>query len=362
MNRCIIFDTNFIYENLDLEVLFSKKNDDEDYFISDIVIEEMKGKNYRGITKIHDDFQKILENSLNEKYLKIKGETNLKEALNNSDKKVEKYYKSYFKKNIISIYSKERMYDDLMARSKKKISPFIDVKGSSDKGFKDTLIWMTTLNFAVTSEYMEFILVTSDKGFINNNKNNLISEFKELIPDKNIRIMNNFEFNKMHPENTTDIFPNLANNDIPVISNKKEDYKKLSEQAIKEYRKIVMKFFFCIKDGGPFQSNYEDYVFTLDRKPDFQDVVEFLDVILEKRNQFIFHESISFYETLSNLGYEYIEQYQDINKNVYTDLIDTYNNIKTNYLEYIEGFINLICDNFCRVEIQYNNIEDNLPF
>jgi len=362
MNRCIIFDTNFMYENLDLRVVFSNKNDDEDNFISDIVIEEIKAKNYRGITKIYDNFKTILEDSLNEKYLKIKGETNLEEALNNSDNKVESYYKLFFKKNIIRIYSKEKMYDDLMARSKKKIAPFTDNKSSSDKGFKDTLIWMTTLNFAVTSEYEEFVLVTSDKGFINNNKNNLISEFKELIPDKNIRIINSIEFDKTHPENSTDLFPNPTNNEIPVISYRKEDYKKLSEQAIKEYKEIVMKFFFCIKDVGPFQSDYEDYVFTLNRKPDFQDAIEFLDYILEKRNQFIFHESISFYEILSNLGYEYVEQYQDIGKDAYTDLIDTYNSIKTNYLEYLEGFINLICDSFCRVKIQYNNIKEDLQF
>ncbi len=359
MNVCVIFDANFLIENKDFEYLFNNKNSDEDYFVTDIVINEIKAINDRKLKQMYDKYSQIVDSFLNERYFKLNNIIDLEVVFKDSSKKISKYFKHYFGDNIIFGYSKEQMYDDLMCRVRFKKPPFFNQEGTSDKGFKDTLIWMSVLNFGKDADYEKYIFVTNDKGFIKRHQESLVNEFLEGCPQKELDIVSSIDFIKEH-SNDSDT---LKDEEVPIISSTKEPFKKLSNQAIGEYREIVNSFFMCTVDGGPFEEDFIGNNFTLDRNPDFQDIVEFLDVISDKKNQYIFHNSIDISDIFSNLGYEYIEQEQGIDISAYNDLVDTYQNIKNVYLEYLESFVKYVSDNFCKVKRVYDSrVEDDLPF
>ena len=55
-----------------------------------------------------------------------------------------------------------------MDRVYKKTPPFLNTDNSSDKGFKDTILWISMMNFFRTiDENVNVIFISNDKGFIN---------------------------------------------------------------------------------------------------------------------------------------------------------------------------------------------------
>jgi len=116
------------------------------------------------------------------------------------EKYCEELKEKYFKElKIINIPSqKDKLFESILGMSLDKKPPFIN--GKSDKGFKDSILFLSLLKFAETKIYDKYLLFTDDKGF-NKNKKKLESQFKnhvkqfrkfdnydklEIIEDKNI--------------------------------------------------------------------------------------------------------------------------------------------------------------------------------
>ena len=61
----------------------------------------------------------------------------------------------------------DQILNEVLERVYRKKPPFSSVHGSSDKGFKDTLLWMSIIHyFEKFHSNVEVTFITSDKGFI----------------------------------------------------------------------------------------------------------------------------------------------------------------------------------------------------
>lgn len=102
----------------------------------------------------------------------------------------EELKENYFKElKIINIPSpKDKLFESILGMSLDKKPPFIN--GKSDKGFKDSIIFLSLLRFAETKIYDKYLLFTDDKGF-NENKKKLESQFQNHV--KQFRKFDNYD-------------------------------------------------------------------------------------------------------------------------------------------------------------------------
>jgi hypothetical protein len=184
----IVLDTNFII-SYRADFLNVHKILSESYyvFVSDVSIQErifqryleLKEK-YIKIEKFSTDFSDIVE---------IKARQSFEEIYEINKKRIEKSYQDLFKENIIKFIEREHSLKIIMDRVYKKIPPFSIAENASDKGFKDTLIWLSILDFFKEKTWKNVIFVTNDKAF-RNNSDALCNEFTAFT-GKKIEIKDN---------------------------------------------------------------------------------------------------------------------------------------------------------------------------
>jgi hypothetical protein len=362
MNKCIIFDSNFLYENKDLKKLFDLKKDDEDFYVTDLVIDEIKARNDRTLKDMHNKFSEIVNSNLNQVYLKLKNNIDIEKIYVDSSKKIQEYFESFFKENIIYGYSKDKMYDDLMERVRFKKAPFFDQENSSDKGFKDSLIWMSILFYVSAASYTEYLIVTNDKGFLKKQREALIEEFNTCFADNKLNIINNNEFMKTHIAiEEDDVKDDKKNN--PIITEKKPTAKRIPEQLVKEAKSAVYSFFYYTVYGNPY--NYEEHDenrFVLNRRPTYDEVIDFIDSLIEIRDDYTFHDQVELIEIFKDLGYKYVNQRESLEINVFNDFINMFVAVKNEFPENLDALVKYCIDNFCEVKNLDLEIEEDLPF
>lgn len=172
--NCVIFDTNILNENkLMLTTIKEKITSFADIMIPRMVIEEIEGQKSR---VIRDDYNKI--KSLidkNSSYFKYEEKFKLDDSLTKNEKDIAKWFETYCDNNILE-YGNISL-KDITSRAKYKLPPFINENGSSDKGFKDTIIWLSILNSEKLNSYKKVVFVTNDKTGFGKNIKELFDEY-----------------------------------------------------------------------------------------------------------------------------------------------------------------------------------------
>lgn len=132
-----------------------------------------------------------------------------------------------FDGNIIPCLSKE-CFDEVYKRAISKMPPFNDASKSSDKGFKDTLIWISILDYAKNNGDQNFIFLTKDKGFITQ-KETLKDDFYKKTSGK-IEILSYIEpatpKNSASSKTPTDTEEQKNNEDIIDIYRSLENFRQ----------------------------------------------------------------------------------------------------------------------------------------
>lgn len=105
---------------------------------------------------------------------------------NNLDikKHCENLKKYYFEElNIIPIPSDgEILFKEILDMAVNKKPPFIE--GNSDKGFKDSILFLSLLKFAKENKYDKYVLFSEDNGFSNRDLHFEFSNYLEIDNDK----------------------------------------------------------------------------------------------------------------------------------------------------------------------------------
>ena len=163
MKNVVIVDTNFLVSNIGniKEIIKELAEKEIDVYVPEIVKEEFINIQLR---KLEDTYNKLesLKNLQKVVDLKYRKKEESRKIIENS-------YNSIFEYNFnnkIILYNKENMLDRVLQRNKYKQPPFYNENNSSDKGFKDTIILFTIMDFL--NEFEDeavFYFITSDKEF-----------------------------------------------------------------------------------------------------------------------------------------------------------------------------------------------------
>lgn len=175
----ILIDTNIFYNNWYLdnayfEYLFNFiENTNSELFISEVVIEEVEEKFNQQISTLRQGFKKNVQ--LSEKLLNKKIHINLNEIL------VEFSFKEILKSksdNIVFFGYENVSNKTLVQRAVNVVKPFSE----NDKGFRDSLIWLSFLNYIKSNQSNDEIVMINNNSsdFMNKEKNGLD---KQLLED-----------------------------------------------------------------------------------------------------------------------------------------------------------------------------------
>lgn len=331
----IIPDTNFIREHpFDFDNVLKVLKKHGEVFISEITIEEKMAQER---IEIKRDYAKITEEK--EKYKHI-ADISFKQSLDERIKWRENLtlsnYKKSFGNNIIKFEKNEKVFSIVLERAYNKIPPFSQStstdKNPSDKGFKDTLLWLSLLDYFTTNKSdKEIVFITNDNGFIKN-REYLTQEFFNKTEQK-IQISN------------SEFYQNLISDKKSTDSDKNTIIKELSDIELQNLRKEInhavedicftwnqedgeMKEIFFVKYGGIVDTELTQY---------FENMQKII-------NKNIFNEYVSAKDFWGNIvdsvSYNVrIEKYIQLN-NLYLKMKNTYPNYLQQFFHTVASIFN----------------------
>lgn len=331
----ITFDTNFMIKYKD-DIHDIIKDIKKKYkaIIFNIVIEEIKGQKIRATEREYKSIlEKINISKSTNSWLKITDNTKILEVISKQEKSLDDWMERTFGECKITI-DMTNFINQLLERSKYKKPPFNDAESASDKGFKDTLLYLSIIEYFKKSSTSEKIfLLTSDKGFLNK-KSELESEFYK-ITNKQLSIIDGEDKVKFY--NLLDITSeaNKINKEVNNVfpdNNKEDDIEKIRG----EFLNITKKIFYL--------KNFYLYDVMSDEM-----VEKFLEKINKKINSWIFIDAIDISKLLDVHGNELVVEVGYIR-----ELINQYNSISKNdsmKIAFIEG-----------LKVKFNSYYIDLPF
>ncbi len=185
--KAFVFDTNFIIENLNLKEVVANLSEEFTVYVTQVSIDERISQKY---LELKNKYEKLT--ALTNGYrgiASIRITTPFNKRFETEKELTQKGYIDLFGEHIISFLSDGATFSKILDRVFKKVPPFLSVDGASDKGFKDSLIWFSLLEFFQSSGEDDVVFITNDNGF-RKNTDVLCKEFKEFT-GKNIVIKDN---------------------------------------------------------------------------------------------------------------------------------------------------------------------------
>lgn len=184
----LVLDTNFVYaEASQMDDLLQQLSEKYEVYITQISIDERKEQRCREFNKRYIEFQQFCQDF---RYLfTIDKEINCTEAQDKLRSGMQTKYELSFPEHIIPFEASKHLLEKVVERANRKYPPFIADEKASDKGFKDTLIWLSMLEYFKIHGPNEVIFLTSDNGF-KKDTDTLCREFTDYT-NKNITINDN---------------------------------------------------------------------------------------------------------------------------------------------------------------------------
>lgn len=353
MKNIVIVDTNFLVNNIgNIKEIVKELTDKEiDVYVTETVKEEFINIQLR---KLEETYNKIENIKNSQKIIDLKYRK--KEV---SRKIVEEAYNNIFEqnfKNKIITYKKDNMLDRILQRNKYKQPPFYNESNSSDKGFKDTIILLTILDFINTFEdEATFYFITSDNGFIKYKKEIEKEVFEKSI--KSIIILDGKDKNKLYKE------LNISEEQLEHKEEQENIFAK-KEIDLEEVRRRInelMDIFIWTTSFDYYGNPQDERRFQISLYIDNERTENFLNSIDYVIEENIFRNEIlveNFFETNDHVSSSY-----SISINTMKEISELYKNIKDT--KYKEAFINYISQRIN--ENKVNDIftiesNDDLPF
>ena len=190
VKRAFVFDTNFIFENQNLEEVVATLNDRFTVYVTQISIDERLSQRYLDVKAKYEKLS-----SLSKEYqgiAKIQQTISLDTKRSKMQKGIQRRYHECFGERIIPFHPDEATFLWLLDRVFRKMPPFISAEGASDKGLKDSLIWISLLSFFKTNGEDDVLFMTNDNGFRKNTVA-LCKEFEDYT-GKRIEIVDNSHY------------------------------------------------------------------------------------------------------------------------------------------------------------------------
>lgn len=193
--KALIFDTNFIIEHSkDLDSVVADLNKEFEIFITQLSIDERISQQYLDLKDKYDKVNRAIEEYSSIANITLKQSFEDKEK--GQEKSIQAKYDGLFCNKIIPFSKSEDTFSSIINRVYKKIPPFLTGNKASDKGLKDTILWLSLMEyFKNNDKFTSVIFISNDNGFIEN-KSLLIQEFKGNT-NKDIEIYKNEYINNL---------------------------------------------------------------------------------------------------------------------------------------------------------------------
>ena len=184
--KAFVFDTNFIIQNYNLNDVVKNLNEKGFVvYITQVAIDERIAQEcikqrakYDKLESFKKEVEGFASITITEPYEKT--EKLYKEGM-------QKKYETLFGANIIPFDRSEKNFNRILQRAYMKVPPFIT--SGTDKGFKDSLMWLSILDFFSSNGEDEVVFVSNDNGFKENSER-LCTEFRDTT-SKIIEIKDN---------------------------------------------------------------------------------------------------------------------------------------------------------------------------
>lgn len=197
MKKVVIVDTNFLIKNLGKikDIVEELKNKEIEIMVPELVKDEFINIQLRKLKDAYNELEK-LKKSYSIVRLKFKEQDN---AIKDYENEYNLLFEQTFPNNII-YYKKEEMLNRVLERNRYKNPPFNSDPNSSDKGFKDTIIFLSIKDYLneTAEDDVVFYFATFDSAFIKN-KDELEKEVCETT-NKKLNILEVNEKNKLLKE------------------------------------------------------------------------------------------------------------------------------------------------------------------
>ena len=189
----LIFDTNFIIEHLkDLNTVVEKLNNNYEVFVTQLSIDERISQQYLDLKATYDKVDKLSAEI--KSFAKVDVFVKFDKFFESRKKGIQINYETLFSGKIIPFSKSQETFSEIIDRVNKKTPPFI--KGSSDKGLKDTILWLSLMDyFSKNSEFESVLFVSNDHGFTENSdtlKKEFNSKTSIAIEIRNNDFLNQF--------------------------------------------------------------------------------------------------------------------------------------------------------------------------
>lgn len=182
-----VFDTNFIIKNHNLIDVLKKIDNKYVPYVTMVSIEERKAQQCISKKKTYEKIKELQPQI--ESLIILKSTNELETELSKFKLYIQKSYETLFDNHIIQYDVSSDMFKEILERAYNKIPPFNVNEGASDKGFKDSLMWLSIKKYFKENGENEVLFLSDDKGFIDH-ADFLIKEFQEYT-GKKIQIKNN---------------------------------------------------------------------------------------------------------------------------------------------------------------------------
>jgi hypothetical protein len=340
-----VFDTNFIIENLNLKEVVENLREEFTVYVTQVSIDErisqkyleLKSK-YEKLTAMGNEYKDIAS---------IRIYTPLDKKYDAEKEYTQKAYIDLFGQYIIPFSSNNLTFPKILDRVYKKIPPFLSVEGASDKGFKDSLIWLSLLEYFKINGEDDIVFVTNDNGF-RKNADALCKEFIDYT-GKNIAIKDNSYYKSQFVIKQSEIIPAKRDSPIP-------DVNQLREKI----HDVIYSLCGVNSEDG-WGNQYWEKTFTLSQRVDGT-YIEYIFTHLKQDIRDHLFETTMPAEEIFGLD-DRVTNINSIPISAIEDALSLYEEIQQNIPEYLPQFYsasaNIINSNY--IEPQVSDFGDDEP-
>ena len=354
MDKIIILDTNFLVANTGKinEIIPKLEKNNYHVYVPKMVQEEYINIQLRKIKELYKKIENIKNNN---DFLDLKYE-NEEKVLKWNENGYNRSFKDYFGNNIIE-YERNNILDNVLARNRYKEPPFYDEPNSSDKGFKDTIIWLSIKEFINKYENDEtfFYYITSDNGFIKY-KDSLEKEIK----NKQFEIVDIKDANKSYSKFSIEVSENqeeIEGNIFDSISNELN-----LDEAREKINNLMWEFNNYVNVDYYGNENVENR-YIIKKLISYNETETFLNHISRVIKDNFFRKTIN-PESIFPIECEVYSNGAEINLDTLRDIDGLYHQVsKTEYKKaFIQFIMQKINENKVNEVTFINAEDDDLPF
>lgn len=351
-----VVDTNFIFQHPDLDRVLSELDEKYVSYVTQVSVEERIAQQCRDIKNKFDRFESVKGEYQGIASLNLI--TTYEEKALNIRKRLQAKYNRTFPDRIIPLLRDEDTYRSVLERAFMKIPPFLaldtsdDKKGGkspSDKGFKDSIMWISMLQYFKNNGPDKVVFLSDDKGFRNQTKE-LTSEFQE-VTGKVIEIMDLSQFKTLK----------AIEKDVRQANSPKNNEPLPDVQVLRERIRDVVRDVCYFETLGYWGEEQWERYFTLHRRftaTDTEQVFNSLDSLLEER---LFDHNIPASDVFGIEQYVLTEHYGIPNTKL-EEVSRLYHDIVKKYPQFLKQFYeataNIINENYVEIVVT----PDDVPF